>query len=375
MGIYIVGFTLSTLLFASYPKVARRQRWFIAFVALLIPCLIAGLRAETIGTDVRVYLVQMTEAAESAGSFREYIGKNWYMQWRYVFISDYEIGFSLLVYAVEKVFGSILAVQFFIQAFTVFPVYFALKQFKGKYPLSLCMLTYYLMLFNSTLNMMRQSIAMAFVLLAFAYLLNKRKKSCLLCVVIALLFHKSSLLCVLIFAIYWFVNLASNNLKLGKIIPKKNVNMVFAILAGIIMLLAVKGITALLSLFGFSKYLGYISGTIRFMPNQLISRLPAFVLFLYTWKKLDANEDNLRFFFTMLCFDLLCSQFSSVNPFGVRIALYFSLFSIISYPSVYIAANKNKVTLVLLVAYMVFFWWFYFVHSGTHQTMPYLFGF
>lgn len=375
MVVYIGGFFISTSLLLLSEKIVKKEKWIFVFIALLIPCCIAGLRADTIGTDVKVYLSRITNAAINSESFKEYLETNWYYIWRDVYVSDYEIGFVILVYGIGKLFRSLLAVQLAVQAFTIFPMYLALKQLENKYPLWLGMLTYYLIFFNTTLNLMRQSIAMAFLFLGFTYLINDKNKKFVLCLLIAVMFHTSSLIGVLIFAIYRCVGLETKTMRIGRVtLQRQFVNMVAFIGIGILSLLCNGIIVKVCSLFGMSKYNAYINDAVRFMPNQLISRLPVFLLFIYSWKKVDSKEKNFKFFFVMLCFDLLCSQFSSVNSFGGRIGMYFSEFSLISYPSIYMGMKRNKTILFILIAYMAFYWWFYFVYSGMNSTVPYALG-
>ena len=146
MIVYIIGFSVSTLLFYFSNKVVKKQQWIIISIALMIPCLIAGFRADSVGTDVKRYLVQMTDAAISSNGIKDYLNNSWYMIWQNLYVSDYEYGFSFLVYIVAKLFKNIYAVQFFIQAFTVVPIYFALRIFHGNISRfsRLRMLTYYL---------------------------------------------------------------------------------------------------------------------------------------------------------------------------------------------------------------------------------------
>ena len=61
---YIVVFIISIGLFALSDRVKFTQRKPVVFIAVLTLCLLAGLRAENIGTDTRVYLVPIFEAAK-----------------------------------------------------------------------------------------------------------------------------------------------------------------------------------------------------------------------------------------------------------------------------------------------------------------------
>ena len=131
MSIYIIGFIISTLLLSFSNKIVKRQRWFFTCIALLIPCCIAGFRAESVGTDVYTYLAPMTNAAISSDNIVDYMSTSWYRVYRNLYVSNYEIGFSLLVYFIAKVFKNIYAVQFAIQAITIIPLYIEISFIKN----------------------------------------------------------------------------------------------------------------------------------------------------------------------------------------------------------------------------------------------------
>lgn len=379
MSVYLISFTISALLLKAANAMKKNQRWIFIVAALLIPCFVAGMRGENIGTDVRVYLSPMTKAAIHASGFSEYMRSSWIAAWADRRVSDYEIGFSFVVYLVARLFRNIYAVQFAIQGLSVGPICCALYK-NTKIDHHLCwlgILTYYLMFFNVTLNMMRQSIAMAFTFLAFTFFVNGEKKKCCLFTGVAMLFHTSAILGALVYALYEYVNAESGiRFRLGsKTISGRYANMMTAVIVGLIVVAAGTGmISGILNMMGLSKYVVYIRGTIEFMPNQVISRLPAFALLLYAWKK-SGDFDDFRFYFTMMFFDLLMAQFTSVNPYAGRIGMYFSQFEILAFPCIYHKTKKNKVILALLMGYMLFYWWFYNVAKGANATVPYVMGY
>lgn len=373
MEVYLIGFAISTLFFAVSEKFRKNQRWIFVVMALLIPCFIAGFRAETIGVDTEGYLVPMSKIAISSKNIAGYMEASWYRIWRYLYIKNYEIGFSLLVYIAGKIFHSIVAVQFFVQAFTVVPIYLAVRRRK-EYPTWLCMLVYYLLIFNTTLNMMRQAIAMAFVILALQYFIEKNIKKFIILIIVGFLFHYSALIGVVVAFIYMYVQMDSQkDTKIGFITTdSRYFNMIVVILIGIGVLLGSNIVFKLLPIIGMGRYSNYIAGMVHVMPNQIISRLPLIFLFVFNWKRLIRNEKEYRFYFTMLCMDLICSQFTSVNIYGGRISLYFSEYGMMSYPAICIYGKYKKTTRILLIAYMIFYWWFYFVFQGQDSTVPYL---
>lgn len=373
MSIYFFGFSISVLLLylATHVKQGWRQRRIVCVIALIIPCLIAAFRADKIGTDTSVYLVQITNEALQANDFREYLNASWWYSWRYKSVSDYEIAFTVVVYITAKIFNNIGAVKFVIEALMVFSIYFALKKLGREKELWLAYLVYYCMMFNSSLNIMRQFIAMAFVFFAFACAANREKKKAILYEIIALLFHTSALLGFVIYGLFIFVN---KDIPIrGFRILKKYSRMICAIAIGVFLILGVSVVVRIMSLVGLSRYIEYISGDVQFLPNQIISRLPVIIAFLVLWKKLKISEPWYRFFLIMMAYDLICSQFASVMSYAGRISWYFSQFEMLSIPAFCKCTKRYKLILGLLVSYLMFYWWFYYVNLNWGETVPYVF--
>ena len=381
MRVYLIGFVASALIIKAASVVKKNQRFVLIIAALLIPCFIAGLRGESVGTDVQTYLLQMTKAAISATNFSDYMAAKWFMIWRNLYVSDYEIGFSAIVYIIAKLFKNIYAVQFVIQGLVVVPVCYSLYK-NDRIENSLCwigMLTYYFMFFNSSLNLMRQSIAMAFVFLAFTFFQNKNYKICCFFTIVAVLFHTSALIGILIYLVYSYINAANKVDICGSVrdeqgkLSGKDMNMIVVILVGFVAVVSTGIVTKILSSIGLSKYIGYISGDIMFMPNQILSRLPAILILLYARRK-NRTFQNFQFYFTMIVFDVLLAQLTSVNSFAGRIGMYFSQFEMLAFPTICYEIRNKKLVQFCLIGYMLFYWWFYYVLKGVNATIPYVLG-
>lgn len=369
MSVYIISFAISTFLMIKSSKQQEIQKKICVIIALLIPCLVAGFRASCIGTDTQGYLWPMFQAAIKAKSLKEYMSSSWFYIWRDLYVKDYEIGFSMIVFVVGKIFGNIVPVQVVIQALTIIPIYYAINRNKD-YPTWMGMVVYYSMFFNTTLNLMRQSIAMAFVFLAIQFLSEKEYQKYILFLFIGILFHKSAILGLAIGGIY-ILTTKKIELKYTKA-DSRNLIIVAIILLGIIALCNINYFVEFLSSIGFDKYINYINGSIVFMPNQIIIRLPIVILYIINWKIIIEEKDNFRFFVCMLCMDIICAQFTSVNIYSGRIALFFSQFSIIAFPVFYAKERYKNVNKIILWGYLLFYWAFFFVLKMQDSTIPYL---
>lgn len=380
--IYIITF-ISSCVFLGLSEKSRSRyiKKLLVFIAILLPCILAGMRADTIGTDVKVYVEPLYNAAKQLTSFSSYMNQRWYVIWRYMYVSKFEIGFTTLVYLIVKFGGSLGTVLFFIHALIVAPIYFGLKRMDKKYPIWLGMLVFYLMFYNTSLNMMRQWIAMAILFWGLSYLLTNKKKKYFIVVIVACLFHTSALMGFAIYFLYVYSQRKREYVKIANFRLDGSLAPVKVFIYGAIVLLSLNVIAVLLRTFGLAKYAGYIqgNGSIYLMPSQIILRLPIIILLIIRWKRMMAEDELTPFYGSMLVLDLLASQLISINVYAFRIASFFSEYNMLSYSALVYAGNRRYrtnryVTLFYVLAYMAYYWVYYYAITGTHATFPYLFA-
>lgn len=380
--IYIVFFLISCfLIWLSEKSPSRYIGKLLAFIAILLPCILAGMRADTIGTDVRVYVEPMYNAAKQSNSFSSYMDQRWYVIWRYMYVNKFEIGFTTLVYLIEKLGGALGAVLFFIHALILAPIYLGLKRMKKSYPVYFGMLVFYLLFYNTSLNMMRQWIAMSILFYGLSYLIINEKKKYFITIVVACLFHTSALMGLVIYFLHMYSQKQREYIKIANFKLSGSLAPVKVFIYGCIVLLSLNVITFLLRTFGLAKYAGYIqgNGSIYFIPNQIIFRLPIIILFIIRWRRILKEDELAPFYGSLLVLDLLASQLISINVYAFRIASFFSEYNMLSYSALVYAGNKKYrtnryVTLLYVLAYMVYYWTYYYVITGTHATFPYMFA-
>lgn len=369
---YISVFSISCLCFYFSKYVNKTLRRIIYSFALLLPCLLSAYRANSIGTDVGTYLLPMTEAAISSDDFSQYLNYSWFVVFRYEHVYDFEIGFTLIVYILSKIFKNIFAVKFVIQLLSILPVFVACKKVDKENLLWFYMLIYYLSIYNVSLNLMRQAISMSFLLLGFVYLIKDYKFYTFISFCVAFLFHTSAIIGLFIYCIYMI--LKYNKYCFYKDQASKYIFATIVIcLFSIFAFLFINNIVIFSDVIGFAKYSGYVSGNVVFLFSQLLIRIPIIIFFLYVYICNYKIRNNILTytFIVLLLFDCICAQFSSVNTFGGRIALYFSQFEILSFP--YFCINyKKKVSIICFIAYLILYWYYFFVYSGSNATMPYI---
>lgn len=381
MVIYLLAFAISAILIAIAEKKKTKYFILLSAVALMIPCLIAGLRASDVGTDTMVYLKPMIQAAMSAENITEYFRTYWFYSWKNMYIQDYEIGFSLLVYFVTKLTGSMAAVQFAISAVILAPIYVAVARNRTKYPVWLGMLFFYLYFYNATLNLMRQWVAMSFLLLAFQFLVEKKWGWVAFFCVVAALFHTSAVIVAAVYLMYGCLHVAGrwkfahNNFRIsGKLL------LVFLITAvSFVAILNLDLVIKVMSMVGIGKFSNYLQGEqMRLLLNQIILRLPLIFLLAINWKDLRKETPHAAFYLGMLLIDTVLSQLISVDVYSFRIGYYFSVYLVLAVPVLYGSIScrfRRTVTTVALISYCLFFWYFTYVLQLRHETYPYTFLF
>lgn len=375
MVVYIATFAVSTVIFKLADYVKKEQRIYIDAIAILLLCLLAGFRAESIGTDTHGYIRPMIDRAISSTSLLDFMrsgwsnGNNFFIR---LMVSDYEIGYVLIVWLISSVFKSVIVTQTFLELLVIVPVYIALRT-KGDVPIWFGMFVFMGQFFNGSMNLIRQSIAMAFVLLAVAYWMQREKRKYILLMILAVLFHTTALLGIALVFIYEYVGKEKKmNLKTSmKSINVNYINMLIVIVGGITVLTGTQIVIDILDRYGLSKYIGYIMGNIHFMPNQIINILPAFIMLLLSFKYFENAKSEWAFYIVMLIYVMVAGQFTSVNGFGGRIGLYFKIFAIFAYPLICKYSRYKRTSKIIMISYLIFYWWFYYVLMQTDATVPY----
>lgn len=365
---YLATFSISLAIIAIIQNWPKRSIGFIfwSIVAILIPCLLAALRANTIGTDVSGYSEPMSQLALQSSSFEQYQGMTWHRVWRYSRPSDFEIGYSLMVWFVSRTFGGVIGVHFVTQLLTIVPIYIGLAQLRDKMSSCLGMLLYYFIYYNTSLNIMRQWIAIGWLLLGISFLLRGKKKPYFIMIAIAFLFHTTAILGIALYVL--------QRLFAGKKGKSRTKLLVIGI-TGIGILILIRPITMLMSRMGLSYYAAYL-GSVSFLPRQFLLRLPVLLLLIWWWKRAESDKNWAAALIALFILDMLVSQFASANEQSGRIAYYFGSSLIYGVP---LAIRKVRGQIPRLSAsscvtlYAILYWIYVYVITGATQTVPYLF--
>lgn len=113
---YLVCFALSLTIILFIQNWRHNTVGFIfwSFIALLIPCILAGWRGYAVGTDIGNYAKPLFDLADNALNYKDFMGSSWYRVYWISSPQEFEIGYVLLVWISARFFGSFQALLFFL---------------------------------------------------------------------------------------------------------------------------------------------------------------------------------------------------------------------------------------------------------------------
>lgn len=208
-AIYLLIF-LTSCFFAflaeqSLEKNNRKKFILYSITALILPCALASGRNISVGTDTQNYyeIFKSIQAAVSMDEAYKYWGV----------IDGLSYPFVLLNRIVSRLFGSFSMMLFIFELFAVFPIYIIAFYYINKAPSWIVLFVYYMMFYNTSLNISRQSIAVSFMMLSLIYIYKHKYVKTILCFGIAYIFHKTFYIGLLAIGFYFINKHISSNLK------------------------------------------------------------------------------------------------------------------------------------------------------------------
>lgn len=390
--IYIITFLISAFLLYLYEHNKVKGK-FIIFLALLLPCVLAGMRNIAVGTDTDWYPKLLFDAARYSKSFFKYNDTIIYQNvgWGLLYkVSSFEIGFSTLVYLVAKIFNNFHILLFFIQIIIIFPIYYGLK--KNKYITEnkliwLSMIVFYLFCYNWGLNAIRQSMATSIIFWGISSFINDDKgkwKKYLLSLIIAISFHTSAIISIIILIIYLIARENNKLLNTNIIISesrKFNLSSVMIIVCFLIccLLLFVPFLLRNIALYLNinHKYINYI-GTHFSIAGSSIFLIPIIFMF-FMYRKQFKNIYNHNFYMLIYILYMFSIQLSTdSSQFGSRISFFFLTFNTVGIPMLANSPqikNNRRVNYFIVILIALVYWIYNFVFRNYGETYPYAFYF
>lgn len=192
--VYIVAMTSS---FFYDIKEFRRLKWFFCFGIVFSLSILYYVRDFSIGLDTYTY-VGIIDDVFQIDSIKGVVD--------YSILYNIEIGFVFFVYLLGFL-GVSTSLVFFVSALLIYiNLFFALKKVKVNVVLYFSAFFSYCAFFLWSFNILRQMIAVSFVILAVGFLLNSSKRKFILFIILATLFHYSAIVGLLFYFIYHYLD-------------------------------------------------------------------------------------------------------------------------------------------------------------------------
>ena len=227
-------------------------------------------------------------------------------------------------------------------------------------------LMYYLLMYNESLNLMRQSMAVAVTAYGFRYVYERKPLKYVSIVLLAMQFHITALLAVFIYPLYILVCVKRKYFVVYILLP-------LSVCSGMVLGRLI-GIITNTGLFG-DKFLKYFKEGFDsvFSVNQFVIRFPFIILFLYMAVKHKRKREYRNLMASILVLDLAFAELRGIEETLYRLSLYFSVYKCVMYPEVtgfFCIKNKQTVKLFLL-AFGLGLWYYQIVLMNNGQTYPY----
>lgn len=367
--IYLLTFFIASLFF--YLGEHSRERYTritLNTIAVLLPCVLAGCRDYSVGADIGTYALPTFDAALAIDDP---------LYWTAFMIVGSELLYWWLPWILARFTENGHWLLFATQLLITGPTYFALKKYKKLFAIDMwfAMLLWNLAMYNLSLNAMRQSIAISFVFLAMAYLIERQYRLVFTYMVIAFGFHNSGLFGIAIICLYWIVR--------QEITPtwvRRLRQLAILLVFSVVFTAASIAAFQLLMSYGVLKvgYSVYTMGTINtfFSVPRILAYLFYLVVALLHYPLLIRRRVE-WLFFTVLSFIVLLGQaISAISADMWRLSWYFWPLQIVSLCMVgrcYQAVSRC-VWLGVITSFAMLCWYVVFIAGDYGTTANYIFS-
>lgn len=341
------------------------RRRFIAgsILAVLPPILIAGLRDSTVGSDMELYIVPVFNGIASNGqNLIEFIDS----------YPDMEIGYLFVNYVIAQLTDQPFFLLICIHILIIIPLYITAMKWREHLSPVLFMFIFYMIFYQESLSIVRQSIALSFSMLAFTLFMEKRYIRYCLYMTVAFLFHQTAVVALSFPLVYFMVDRISIREYYYYYIGVALVIALFFLNLDNILIWMIENDYIDL------KFLKYTSLDNTFTPvlgaaNFVVKIATiAYIIYLMFLSKPDTI---LKFFFVMAFLDMLFSLCALIVQPLDRFSLYYRLMTCISIP--YIVYNYPVIfddddvpytrPIIGIFGLLLFAYWFYVYMLGNYD--------
>ncbi len=363
MIIYIITFIMTILCCKMAQYKNKYIRGLFLVLTALIPTILAGVRASTIGTDVETYVLPQLDLAKGQ-SFFEYMAS-----------CNIEIGYAILIY-----FSSIISSDYHIALFftqlimSILVVKIAYSQRK-KVSMCLTMIVYLLTIYNYTLNIMRQGISILLIIYSLLMFNDKKYTKSIVLFIVAELFHNSTILCIPAYYILMIIN----STKISE--SSKKIRISLIVITLLFLCLIFEPVTLFLVNHGIIPYRYYAYIDIYTIDHTNIGIFESIfkliiIMLLYYSNKVRNNKLTYFSLIILIC-DFALFSLSSKVTILYRISYSYSMAGmLIGVPYIIKAFKQDKANILIsnigIISLLLLYWYRMFIQIGFCQTYPYV---
>lgn len=357
--IFFISVWILWLAERQYKNNKFKQGNLLLIISAIIPCVMAALRAESVGIDVTWYVVPNFNLAKEMNSFKNYLS-----------IESIEPLYAILVYISSKLFNNVSGLLFFIQILVVAPVYLVLYKSRKNFQMWMGGLIFYLIIYNYSYSLIRQCIAGAFIFLSFVYYYDNKKFQGILFSIIAVGFHTSAIVLVIIIFIISNIDM----------IRRSNILKTLILVLAIIIIVNAKRILIFLSALNIidDKYLFRVnaySTTFNYFKFVIFGIFA--VKAIYMLNKYSKERISLIYIFPLLELIIMSGSVFISQYFG-RLEYYFYFFYILTLSRKKTPFKIKEINSILFfnivnIIINLIFWIKMFLINNSFETIPYIF--
>ena len=362
----------------SRKKQYRFLNFITAFLVILVPAALAGVRDFDIGTDVTLYGIPTFNAVNNR-AFSD-LG---YIYAQNVFSGMIEIGYFTLAYISSYFSNDPHIFLFFIAVVIGLFTYLSLYRMRKHCSIFIGELVFMFLLYPESYNMMRQCLAMAISIFALTFLLEKKYKFFIFWVLFAFLFHRTAIISFSYLAIYIYIDKKIDFDKDNAIKGKHETttkNDIFKLASIIIAVVIVfiffnRIISTLISLHILPvKYTKFIrrGEVMPFSLHHMFDYAFMYVFLFLNYKKIR----NRNFFFALGIIDVILYLMRYRLFLMYRVSRYFMYCRVLSYSQIRVLPQKGKVAInafmgIAIIALCILYWYEVIIIGGYNEIFPY----
>lgn len=353
---YLITFSLSLISyrFATKP-LKKRLRILCLVLCILPPAILAGVRDPSLGHDWFGYGIDIWNLSIHSHTPGQVLSQ----------YPAIESGYKLFNYAISFLSSNYHVFFFFHQLFLISIAVFVAYINRNHKLSEIILVFYFLYIYNTSMNIIRQSMALVLCMLAFTLWEKLWRKRSYICLGLAGLFHVSA-----VFAFFLYF------LSTFKKILQKHQIIIFSIVS-VVTYYTIKSytliLTKLIDLKIFSgHYIGYADqiGDVSIHKTDIVFQIGIIALTFLLPSKYKNKAISSQIFYLALTAVAL-NMFGNLTDIAFRVAHYFILPIAILMPRISFSYKHNLYACLIFASLLAARLIYFAISSGAENTIPY----